>query len=79
MQFNKNLAFPSSHVAITPSDANELGQEMMIYVNVTGDVRITDDHDTTLTYTAVPAGTILPVVASKVWATGTTATVFGVY
>jgi hypothetical protein len=79
MAFNKNEAFPSSHVAITPSDSADLSREMLIYVNVTGDVRVSDDGGNILTYLAVPAGVTLPIVATRVYATGTTATVFGVY
>jgi len=61
--------------AITPS--NTLGLPQMItglYVGVTGDVTVGLSDGTFATFTAVPAGAILPVQVKRVMSTGTTAT-----
>lgn len=60
-------------VSITPSDtvANWF---RAVYVGVTGDVTIKDGAGTSLLFKGAPAGTLLPVMTSKVMSTGTTAT-----
>lgn len=73
MTFDKNLQFPSRHRTITPSDANKLVQEMIIRCGGAGDIRIEDKDGVAITYT-VTAGEIVPVLACKVLATGTTVT-----
>lgn len=62
--------------AITPSDTVNFSRETHggIYVGGTGDVVAVLYDGSTVTFTAVPAGTILPVRAIRVNATGTTAT-----
>lgn len=61
--------------AITPHDTNELTAVTRgIYVGVTGDVLLVTINGHTVTFAAVPAGSILPVQAKIVKATGTTAT-----
>lgn len=60
---------------VTPSDTVDLTfVSKYIYVGVTGDVRLVMDGGQTLTFKAVPAGTFMPVRASRVMATGTAAT-----
>lgn len=60
--------------AITPHNTNELPNiTKRIYVGGAGDVRVTMADGNAVTFTAVAAGTILPVRASKVL-TATTAT-----
>lgn len=60
--------------AVTPSDTTDLGAPRWLYVGVTGDVAIQmHGDDAAVTHTAVPAGTVLPVRAKRVFATGTTA------
>lgn len=61
--------------AVTPSDtvAFTKGLCRAIYVGGAGNVTVVMDGVATL-FTAVPVGTILPVQATRVDATGTTAT-----
>lgn len=61
--------------AITPSDSADLASDAAgIYVGVTGNIVLKTAGETTLTFVAVPAGTILPIDTRRVLATGTTAT-----
>lgn len=61
---------------VTPSDANDFAyQSRAIYVGVAGDVAVVfaDDPDNPLIFPGVPAGSLLPVRASRINSTGTTA------
>lgn len=61
--------------AITPHDTNELGNvPRFIYVGGAGAVKVTTVYGDTVTFAAVPVGTVLPVAAKIVFSTGTTAT-----
>jgi hypothetical protein len=60
--------------AVTPSDTDTLAAARGLYVGGAGDVAIETAAGDTLTFTAVPAGTFLPIAAVKVLATGTDAT-----
>lgn len=61
---------------ITPSNDTDLAVNAAgIYVGVTGDVKLITEQGTTLTFKAVPAGTVVPMDTRRVLATGTTATV----
>lgn len=69
-------------VAITPDDGNNFafGQCRGLYVGVTGNVTLDTPNQTSVLFTAVPAGAILPVSAVRVRATGTTASgIVGLY
>ena len=78
---------PASHgFAVTPHDTNPLqnGNEDVftraIYVGGTGDVKLTTRGGDTVTFSAVPAGTIIPIMAKIIFNTGTTATlIVGMY
>ena len=63
---------------ITPSDTVNIpwnnSRIAAIYVGVAGDVTVVNTAGQTALFKAVPAGTLLPVEASRVNATGTTAT-----
>lgn len=60
---------------ITPNDSVDLADEAgAIYVGGAGDIALITSRGTTLTFTALNAGTILPFKVSRVLATGTTAT-----
>ena len=62
-------------VAITKSDSTVFTPPLRgIYVGGTGDVAVTTMLGTVITFTAVPAGFILPVYCSKVMSTNTSAT-----
>lgn len=61
--------------AITPHDADYLGEAAQaIYVGGAGDISLTAEDHSEAIFSAVPVGTILPVRAIRVKATGTTAT-----
>jgi len=61
--------------AVTPSDTLDLPfLAAGLWVGGVGAVTLVTPYGTTLTFTAVPAGTFLPMCASRVNATGTTAT-----
>lgn len=61
--------------AVTPNDTTELATiPKGLWVGGTGDVRLKGVNGSAVTFTAVPAGHIIPVRASIVYATGTTAT-----
>jgi hypothetical protein len=60
--------------AVTPSDATALPRVARgIYVGSTGNLRVRMVSGTDVTFAAVPAGTLLPLRATHVLATGTTA------
>lgn len=71
-----DIAGPALNAAaITTSDSAALANSTRgIYVGGAGDVKVDLGGSGTVTFAGVPAGTILPVRASKVYATGTTAT-----
>jgi hypothetical protein len=60
--------------AVTPSDAAPLAQVARgLYVGSAGALRVRMLSGVDVTFAAVPAGTLLPLRASHVLATGTTA------
>lgn len=60
--------------SVTPSDSANLGTvARALYVGVTGNIKVTTNGGTDLTFTAVPVG-FFPVKCRRVWSTGTTAT-----
>jgi hypothetical protein len=72
--------FPRRHFAVTPSDTTKFPFPSRIYVGGTGNVNAVDCFGTTVLYTAVPVGTVLPGEYEQVLATSTTATLMvGVY
>jgi hypothetical protein len=75
-EFRSGLDSPAEDgFAITPNNTTDLATSARsIYVGGAGDVVLDTVKGTTLTFSAVPAGFILPVRANRVRATGTTAT-----
>lgn len=74
-----NANAPSSvYAAVTPSDTAGSGDltyvSRSIYVGGAGNVVAITIADAEVTFTAVPVGTILPIRAKRIKATGTTAT-----
>jgi hypothetical protein len=68
--------------AVTPSDtvADPLGLFAGLYVSATGTIKWSLPDGSVLTRTdTVPVGTIIPIAVSRVWSTGTSATVVGLY
>ncbi len=61
--------------AITPDDDDDLAETVRgLYVGAGGAVAIVDPAGGTTVFAGVPSGTVLPVRAHRVRATGTTAT-----
>jgi hypothetical protein len=63
----------SDAFAITPHDTNTQ-RAAALFVGGAGNVAVTTEDGTTLTFTGVQAGSVLPVKVTKVLSTGTTAT-----
>jgi hypothetical protein len=66
---------PSNSFVITPSDTTELPfVTRAVYVGATGDItlRLAGDAGSVI-FKAVPVGTMLPIRARQIYATGTTA------
>lgn len=55
-------------VAVTPSDATDLGLTKAIYVGGTGDLVVTMASGNVVTFTGVPAGFLLNLRVQKVMA-----------
>lgn len=61
--------------AVTPSDSADLANvTRAIYVGGAGAIAVVSPTGQTVTFSAVPVGTLLPIRAARVKATGTTAT-----
>lgn len=75
---NPNQTLPGSrHFTITPSDTVDMAiQPRALFVTVAGNLALQDKFGTNVTY-AVTVGIIIPFRATRVLATGTTATVVG--
>lgn len=65
--------FPEDAAAVTPSDTATF-EPSVIYVGGAGKVKVTTVQGSDVTFTAVPAGTRLPVRVKRVWQNGTDAT-----
>jgi hypothetical protein len=64
--------YPGDAASVTTSDTTVFSPSI-VYVGVTGNVRVTTAQGTDVTFNALPAGAVLPVQVIKVWATNTTA------
>jgi hypothetical protein len=60
-------------IAITPADSDLVQPVRALYIGGSGNLRISDTGGGAVTFSNVPAGVILPVMAKRVWSTGTTA------
>ena len=77
--YNRFEEFPRHHVTITPSNTVDLSHEMLVMAGSDGTMAVVDAWDTVITYT-VTSGTIIPILAKRVNATGTTVSpVIGLY
>ena len=76
MSFSFSNADPAtSGGAVTPSDSVDVPTlSRALWIGGAGDVKVTLKGGTTVTLSAVPAGSMLPLQVTRVWATGTTAT-----
>lgn len=67
-------------VAITPHDTDDIQQTVAIYVGGIGNLKVDMKGGNAVTFQAVPVGTVLEIRATRVYATGTTATnLLGLY
>lgn len=60
-------------VAVTLHDTNE-NVFAGLYVGGAGNLKVTTEAGTAVTFSAVPVGTILPIRTKLIWSTGSTAT-----
>lgn len=61
-------------VPLTPNDTTDLGEYYRaLYVGQNGDLACQMNDGTQVTFTAVPAGIVLPVRIKRILSTGTTA------
>ena len=69
------LYVSSVYEAVTPSDSTDLTTlARAIYVGGAGNVAAVQHDGTAVTFTGVPAGTVLPIAVRRINATNTTAT-----
>lgn len=79
MPFDPNTSsYPLKDVArraaaITPNNTTVYDTPVVVYVGSAGDIAVTDVYGTQVTFTAFPAGQILPLYVLSVKTTGTTA------
>jgi hypothetical protein len=66
--------FPGAASDVTPSDTVDLATPSVIYVGVSGSVKVSTVQGDAVTFVGLLAGSVIPVQVSRVWATGTTAT-----
>lgn len=58
-------------VEITAADSDLTNPVRALYVGTGGNVKVTTDRNSVVTFTNVQDGSILPVNVKRVWATGT--------
>lgn len=74
MSINTGPAYGAE--SVTPHDSNGIAETRALYIGGAGDVKVdmANGDDTAITFSAVPAGTILPIRVIKVYDTDTDAT-----
>lgn len=77
----KSMMSATNAFAVVPSDANDLPTWTRgLYVGSAGHVKVTLTGGSTVTFQNLVAGIIHPIMAKRVYSTGTTATnIVGVY
>ena len=71
----KNLSSSWAYVAVTPSDSTDLDTlTRAVYVGGAGNLVAVRHDGTAVTFTGVPAGTVLPIAVRRINSTSTTAT-----
>lgn len=60
--------------AVTTHDTNAIPTTTALYIGGAGGVKVDLSSGATVTFASVPAGTVLPIQAVRVYATGTAAT-----
>ena len=64
----------STAVAVVPNDAGVLNATTALYIGGAGNLRVTMAEGQDVVFVGVPAGTILHINTTRIWATNTTAT-----
>lgn len=59
--------------AVTPNDSTDIRPTRSLYIGAAGNVKVDMALGTTVTFTAVVAGSILPIQVKRVYSTDTTA------
>ncbi len=72
-------SFPANAAAVSPSDSTTFEKPSAVYVGGTGDVVVRTAGGQTLTFSAVPAGAMLPVMVTQVRAATTATNLVRVY
>lgn len=68
-------AFPLCGIGVTPSDTDTYSPPVTVYVGGAGNVAVECGLGAnTVTFSNIPAGSVLPMRVTRVLATGTTAT-----
>jgi len=68
------LAPASGAVAVTPNDGTSIPATRGLWVGGAGNIQVIMEDGSQVTYTGVPAGTLLHISVTRVFATSTTAT-----
>ena len=72
---NTGKTTPTHARSVQPNDAADLiALTKGVYVLVGGDLAVTMAEGETVTFSAVPSKTYLPISVRRIWQTGTTAT-----
>ena len=61
-------------ISVTPNDSTTFAETKAIYVGGLGDLRVEMSTGEDVTFAGVQAGSVLPIVVTKVFATNTSAT-----
>jgi hypothetical protein len=74
-KYSRGLTSPPEHaIAISPDDTSELSQPTRaLYVGGGGNLRVTLLGGSTVSFANVPAGSMIPLRVTRVFATNTTA------
>lgn len=72
---NELRAYVRDGISVTPSDTVDLTVgDALIYVGGAGSIKLKLASGNDVTFSEVPAGMFMPVLAKRVFSTGTTAT-----
>lgn len=71
----RDMAGPATQaVAVTPHDTNTFEYCRALYVGGTGNMKVRMLSGDDVTFSTIPAGTVLAIQCDRVYSTGTTAT-----
>ena len=75
MSFNSWFRdMPEYGAAVTPADTGHLEQPATLFIGGSGNLKVLTVGGSTVTFTGVLSGSVLPVLVVRVFSTGTTAT-----